>query len=288
MVLVPLGPADAMPDFPTVKPRLQSIPAIWEDEMDGRPSGDPSVSSDGSAVAFVSTATNLTETVLTPVPRLYVRSNRTVVIDPDGSVAVDPADPVLSANGAVVAFTAQADRSDPGAGRTVPSDLPSGDHLLVIVGRDAAGDPLYVVGQLSSVAPGPGDQPSDEVPDDAPVLPPSGPEVPGDPGPPPAAPDLGDISPATTIPPETTTTTTLPGVTPTDPAGPTPTNPDGTPVDPDDQAAPGGQGDGSDGEGTRKVFGTLPVTGATVGGFLVLAAILIAAGVLLRRAGSRP
>lgn len=171
---------------------------------------------------------------------------------------------------------------------TVPSDLPSGDHLLVIVGRDGAGDPLYVVGPLSSVAPGPGDQPSDEVPDDAPVLPPSGPEVPGDPGPPPAAPDLGDISPATTIPPETTTTTTLPGVTPTDPGGPTPTNPDGTPVDPDDQAAPGGQGDGSDGGGTRKVFGTLPVTGATVGGFLVLAAILIAAGVLLRRAGSRP
>ena len=38
LALVPLGPANALPSYPDIKPALRSVPAEWNSEMDGRPS----------------------------------------------------------------------------------------------------------------------------------------------------------------------------------------------------------------------------------------------------------
>lgn len=157
---------------------------------------------------------------------------------------------------------------------TVPTTVQTGDHLLVLRGHDAAGDPLLVVGPLQAVAADPGDQPPTVAPPGAPALPTAGPDVPADPGPPPARPDLGDIpaQPTTTLPGGTTTTIVLP------PGGSTTTTAAGT-----------GNGNGGAGGQGGFPFTHLPRTGADVAAWLGLAAALLAVGIVLvraRRAGA--
>lgn len=168
---------------------------------------------------------------------------------------------------------------------TIPVDLPSGDHLLVLVGTDAGGDPLLVVGPLGAVKAPPNVTPPVEVPDDAPALPtdPTDPVDPTDPTDPRDPSDPSDPS------------------DPTDPVGPTdpwvPPDPGPPPPAPDLGAGPGGPpttasprapADRGTGGGRSPGWGApFPRTGADVIAWVAAGSTLVAAGVLLRRRGRR-
>ncbi len=155
---------------------------------------------------------------------------------------------------------------------SVPASITSGDHLLVVRGSTPAGDPLLTVAHLGVVATK--SAPPDAPPPDAPVLPPSGPAMPADPGPAPLAPRFEN--PAVTNPTSTTTTT------PTTPNGATTTTPESGSRG--NGTSPGGSsaGTGSHGKGGFPL-GHLPRTGADVAAWVILGVVLVVAGFALTR-----
>jgi hypothetical protein len=176
---------------------------------------------------------------------------------------------------------------------TLPNDLSPGEHQFVLRGQGGNGDPLLVVSLVAVQPPAAGEQPPASPPPAAPSLPDSGPEVPDDPGPPPALPDvaLGEVPPTTTPPPTTPPSTgnPRPGDPPDDPTATT--APSASPGA--DDAFGSGAGRAGEGGGLLDSIGrplgpaTLPVTGLAVSALMLLALLLIAGGGSLRAGADR-
>ena len=211
------------------------------------------------------------------------------VANPDGAwrgvgVGFDPGSSVqVRIDGTVVGRGTASNDGRASIEFAVPGDLPSGDHQLVIAGLDPDGDPVLNVSPLAVVAAEPGTEPPVLPPVGAPELPSQGPVVPADPGPSPAPPDLGDLSPenyasTTTIPSSTTVPVQLP-------PGGSETASGSNGSNGSHGSAPSTKSDSDNGAGIG--FGVLPRTGAGVALWLVIASALIGAGTVLLRSRRR-